>query len=219
MGQAAFYKKITVGSLEDESNPYEPAPEDMDELPATTADFNAEGDALDDTDFFTEGSRSRIIGLLDWSVSGTLNWEPGDAGYDTIQTAFYQRNVVWVNYDPDGNETHTLGGPCVVESFSQTGGVEDLETVDFSLLSNDELIFAHNVTFDETNNVENAEITAYDEQGGDVVSPTVLTDASGEAVIRLPDGTYWYEAEEGDQTDSGEFIVDGEAITVSVTLA
>jgi len=218
MGQAAFHKKITVASVEDESNPYEPLPENMHEMPATTADFNAEGDALDDTDFRTEGSRSRIIGLLDWSVSGTLNWEPGDAGYDTIQTAFYSRNVVWVNYDPDGSETYTLGGPCVVESFSQTGGVEDLETVDFSLLSNDELIFAHNITFDEQNNTEGATITVYDEQGGTQVSPTATTDSEGEAVIRLPDGTYWFEAEEGTASDSGEFIVDGQDKTVTFEL-
>lgn len=140
MGQAAFHKKISVGNVTDEENPEKPLEEEMHELPATTADFNAEGDALDDTDFRTEGSRSRIIGLIDWSVSGTLNWEPGVDGYDTIQDAFYNRKVIWVEYDPDGSGTHALGGPVVVESFSQTGGVEDLETVDFSLLSNGELV-------------------------------------------------------------------------------
>ena len=107
------------------------------QLPATTANMSAEGDVLDDTDLRTTGARSRIIGLLDWGVDGTLNFEPSITGYADMKSAFYGRAVIWVRYRPDPDTAGTgFCGPCVVENFGQSGGVEDLETVDFSLASN-----------------------------------------------------------------------------------
>lgn len=151
MGRAAFRKQVDV-ILEDDITTYGDDVTEVDgivteatnvdawdwnQLPATTANMTAEGDVLDDTDLRTTGSRSRIVGLLDWGVDGTLNFEPAISGYADMKSAFYGRKVVWVRYRPDPSTPGTgFCGPCVVASFGQSGGVEDLETVDFTLESN-----------------------------------------------------------------------------------
>lgn len=154
MGKAAFHKEVSIlpynaddwlvedGIIKEWAGAGDLADETWLILPATDADLSAEGDVLDDTDLRTTGTRSRIIGLLDWSVSGTLNYEPGISGFDTLKNAFFDRSVVIVRYLPEGVEELAEGyaGPVVVENFSHTGGVEDLETIDFSLPSNGVLL-------------------------------------------------------------------------------
>ena len=149
MGKAAFRKQVDV-ILEADidvaditvvdglvTGAADVATWEWNQLPATTANMSAEGDVLDDTDLRTTGARSRIIGLLDWGVDGTLNFEPSIDGYADMKSAFYGRAVIWVRYRPDPDTAGTgFCGPCVVENFGQSGGVEDLETVDFSLASN-----------------------------------------------------------------------------------
>lgn len=153
MGKAAFHKEVSTTPFVEEDWTIEDgiikawdggdvSTKTWSVLPATDADLSAEGDVLDDTDLRTEGTRSRIIGLLDWSISGTLNYEPGITGFDSIKTAFFNRSVVIIRYLPEGATTLDEGfmGPVVVETFSYTGGVEDLETIDFSLPSNGVLL-------------------------------------------------------------------------------
>lgn len=149
MGKAAFHKQVDVilesdipdGDVTEVDGMVTEATGvdawEWEQLPATTANLTAEGDVLDDTDLRTTGARSRIIGLLDWGVDGTLNYEPSIDGYTSMKSAFYGRLVIWVRYWPDPDtEGSGFCGPCVVENFGQSGGVEDLETVDFSLVSN-----------------------------------------------------------------------------------
>lgn len=154
MGKAAFRKEVSTidydaddwlvedGIIKSWDGTGDLADENWQILPATTADLTVEGDVLDDTDLRTEGTRSRIIGLLDWSVSGTLNYEPGIAGFDSIKSAFFGRDVVIIRYLPEGvtNLAEGFTGPVVVENFNYTGGVEDLETIDYSLPSNGVLL-------------------------------------------------------------------------------
>lgn len=154
MGKAAFRKEVSTIPYEEDDWTVEDgiikewdgsgdiADEDWEVLPATTADMSVEGDVLDDTDLRTEGTRSRIVGLLDWTISGTLNYEPDITGFKDIKDAFFARDVIVVRYLPEGASSLEEGycGPVVVESFSHSGGVEDLETVDFSLPSNGVLL-------------------------------------------------------------------------------
>lgn len=153
MGQVAYRKEVEVKSYDSDNWTEEDGiitgwdggnadDEDWEILPATDADMSVEGDVLDDTDLRTDGTRSRIIGLLDWTISGTLNYEPGIDGFDTMKSEFFSRGLVTVRYLPEGTTDSAEGymGVAVVENFSHSGGVEDLETVDFSLPSNSILL-------------------------------------------------------------------------------
>ena len=101
------------------------------ELPGTNATLNLAADMLDDTDFTSTGWRSRLPGLRDYSVSMTMN-------YDTSNTAFAAARTAWLNgsrldfrYSPNG--TVGFQGRVYVETFSHSGDVGGLETVDITL--------------------------------------------------------------------------------------
>lgn len=107
------------------------------ELPATSATLTLAGDALDDTDIRSTGFRSRIIGLLDWNIAAPSNFEPSNAAFTNVRTAFFARTKLVVRYLPDG--TAGFEGNCYVETFSHSGDVGGLETVDISLVAESQL--------------------------------------------------------------------------------
>lgn len=106
-------------------------------LPATSATLTLAGDALDDTDITSTGFRSRIIGLLDWNISAPSNFESTNTAFVNVRTAFFNRQNVDIQYLPDG----TLGyeGTGWVETFSHSGDVGGLETVDITLVAESQL--------------------------------------------------------------------------------
>lgn len=106
---------------------------DFEELPATTASLDDGNDLLDDTDLTSSGTRSRVLGLSDWSISVTLNWNSTDSGLEIIRNAKSSRSTIYIQYLPDGDEDNGFQGPVVVENFNFSGGVEDLETVDVNM--------------------------------------------------------------------------------------
>lgn len=100
-------------------------------LPGTSASLSMSGDVLDDTDFRSTGWRSRARGLKDWSVSATSNYEPANAGFAAVRTAWLNDNRVDVQYLPNG--TNGYQGTAHIENFSHSGDVGGLEQVDISL--------------------------------------------------------------------------------------
>jgi len=125
MAQAAYSKKVKVGTSG--SGPWN-------DVPATTATLNQGGDILDDTDLATNaGFRSRILGLHDWSVSITANWDASDAALIAIRDAWLNRTELYVQYLPDGQTANGFQGAVVVENFNLSGDVGGLETVEISL--------------------------------------------------------------------------------------
>lgn len=144
MSLAAYEKDVLVSEDEiddstlDEFEDYDDAEEeDAYPLPATDASLNAEGEELDDTTLKTEGARSRLIGLLDWSVDATINWEPGDDAFDMIRKAFFDRDSVYVYYLPEGVGSAEGGykGEVKIQNFGHDGAVGDIESIDLSLPS------------------------------------------------------------------------------------
>lgn len=131
MGKAAYKKVVEVSSSSDGS---------YNELPMTDASLAVEGDVLDDTDLTSEGTRSRIIGLKDWNVSGTMNFSTGD-GFQLIKDSYDARSDIYVRYLPLGSSLSSLGyqGAAKVENYNLSGGVADLEQVDISLPATDAL--------------------------------------------------------------------------------
>lgn len=125
MAQAAYAKKVKVGTSG--TGPWT-------DVPVTTATLNQGGDVLDDTDLATNaGFRSRILGLHDWSVSMTANWDGSDSVLSTIRDAWLNRTALYVQYLPDGQVANGFQGAVVVENFNLSGDVGGLETVDISL--------------------------------------------------------------------------------------
>ncbi len=110
------------------------------ELPATSGTLTLAGDALDDTDITSTGFRSRIIGLLDWNIAAPSNFEPANQAFVDVRTAFFARSKLVVQYLPDG--LTGFEGECFVETFSHSGDVGGLETVDISLVADSQLTTA-----------------------------------------------------------------------------
>lgn len=102
------------------------------DLPANEASLSVSGTVLDDT-VLGEDMRSRLIGLLEWSVSTTVLFDADDEIVTDLQAAFFARDEIDMRYLNDG--TDGFEGPVVIENFDMSGGVDELETVDVNLLS------------------------------------------------------------------------------------
>ena len=100
-------------------------------MPATSASLNLAGDVLDDTDLTSTGMRSRILGLRDWSVSAPINFGSSVTAFATLRSAWLNRTKLEIQYLPDG--TVGYSGNVWVETFSHSGDVGGLESVDVSL--------------------------------------------------------------------------------------
>lgn len=127
MGTASYKKEVSIATSS--TSAFNP-------LPATSADLSQEGTVLDDTDLTSSGTRSRILGLLDWNISITANLSSDtNQAVTDVKDARLSRDNVFVRYLPMGSSVSSLGyeGEAVVETFSLSGGVDDLETVDISL--------------------------------------------------------------------------------------
>ena len=106
-------------------------------LPANSASLTLAGDILDDTDFSSTGYRSRILGLKDWSVSGTINYDDASVVVGELRSAWLNRTQLLVQYLPNG--TVGFQGTIQVESLDLSGDVGSLESMDFSLQANGSL--------------------------------------------------------------------------------
>ncbi len=106
-------------------------------MPAVSATLTLAGDALDDTDITSTGFRSRIIGLMDWNIAIPSNFESTNAAFVDVRTAFFARQLIRVQYLPDG--VNGFEGDAFVETFSHSGDVGGLETVDITLVADSQL--------------------------------------------------------------------------------
>lgn len=124
-GKASFEKVVSISTSS--TGTYS-------QIPASDMGLNREGDLLDDTDLTSSGTRSRILGLRDWSVSGTVNFSTV-SGYTKIKDAYDNRDTLWVRYLPAGSSLSSMGyhGEVQVENDNLSGGVGDLEQSDVSL--------------------------------------------------------------------------------------
>lgn len=102
-------------------------------FPGTNATLNLAGDVLDDTDFTSTGYRSRVVGLRDWSIDVTSNYQTTNSAFSTVRDAWLNRSRVDVQYLPDGSNGYS--GTAYVESFSHSGDVGGLETVDITMVT------------------------------------------------------------------------------------
>lgn len=96
-------------------------------LPATTANFTLQAAMLDDTTFLSTGWHSRISGLRDYSMSGTLVYDTANSGFTIARTALV--NGTKLNFKYLSNGTAGFQGTVYVSNFSPSGDVGGLETV------------------------------------------------------------------------------------------
>ena len=98
------------------------------------ASISRGGEVLDDTAFEEshDGFRSRLIGLRDWSINASGDYDGSDTnGQLVILSAWENGTALYVQYLPDG--TNGVKGQCVVESFEQSGDVAGKEQMSFVL--------------------------------------------------------------------------------------
>jgi len=138
MSQAGYEKKVRIGDIG--------SPNDFADLPSTTATLNHAGDVLDDTDMANvsaTGMRSRLLGLRDWNVTATLNYDTAIAGVVIrLRDAWLNRTPLIVRYLPDGTLANGFEGQCLVENFNLSGDVGGLEQVELSLVADGDLVAA-----------------------------------------------------------------------------
>ena len=101
------------------------------EMEATDATLTLAGDVLDDTDFTSTGMRSRILGLRDWNISAPSNFNSTAAWHILVYGAWRNRRSLAIKYLSNGISGYK--GNTVVETFTHTGDVGGLETLDISL--------------------------------------------------------------------------------------
>jgi len=106
-------------------------------LPATSATLTLAGDVLDDTTILSTGFRSRLIGLRDWSVSAPSLFESTNSAFAQVRSAWFNRTTLQMKYLPDG--TNGFEGKCYVETFTHSGDVGGIESVDISLVAESQL--------------------------------------------------------------------------------
>jgi hypothetical protein len=105
--------------------------------PATSATLTLAGDVLDDTTIQSTGFRSRLIGLRDWSISIPSLFESTNTAFGQIRSAWFNRTTLSVQYLPDG--TNGFLGTVYVETFSHSGDVGGIESVDINLVAESQL--------------------------------------------------------------------------------
>lgn len=108
-------------------------------FPATSATLSLAGDVLDDTTILSTGFRSKLIGLRDWSISIPSNFETTNAAWTLVRSAWFNRTKLDVEYQPTGTTTVGYAGVAWVETFSHSGDVGGLETVDINLVAESQL--------------------------------------------------------------------------------
>ena len=136
MAEAAYKKKVRVSN-------------DVGvtwlEVPTSSPSLTYGAEALDTTDLApgaSVGYRSRLLGLLDWSISCDSFYDPADAALTAIRGAMLSRTDILVQYLPEGTVVGGFQGSVVVETFSLSGEVAALETVAISLQANGALAAA-----------------------------------------------------------------------------
>ncbi len=135
-GQPGFEKTIRLKDLATSADA-------LSDLPATSAALNHGGDILDDTHMaLSDANRSRVYGIRDWSITGTVVYDPTDATVTKLRNAWLNRTGLLVQYLPVGLVASGFQGDCVVETFNLSGDIGGLETVDFTLQSNGALVAA-----------------------------------------------------------------------------
>jgi len=104
------------------------------ELPAHTFSLNIPRTLLDDTDFTSTGWMSRVAGLKDYNLSGSVYDNPSStAAIKVVRDAILNGTKLDVQYLSDG--TKGFHGQVLVESIGHSGDVAGLETFDISLQS------------------------------------------------------------------------------------
>ena len=138
MGDAAYKKKVQVS---------DDAGVTWYDLPAISPNIEIGGDVIDDTSLIeaNAGFRSRIYGLIDWSVgadgkfvkpTGTQVTDDasGATGLIKVREAKLNRTALKVRYLPTGAvDSSGLVGDCVVETYRLSGDASDKVNVAISL--------------------------------------------------------------------------------------
>lgn len=128
MSEAAHARKLYVKTTN-------AAPSAGDEIDGIKdAGFTRSRTSLDTTNFKGGADKTRMLGLKD--VSGNLGGDLLIA--DTIQgllrTAHEDGSTIYVTDLPDGTNGYTY--PVLVESIEESGGIDDLISATFNLVSN-----------------------------------------------------------------------------------
>ena len=124
MGTAGYTAKVKI-SVDDVT---------YTDLPITSPSLSHGADILDDTELATNaGYRSKIYGLLDWSVSGECQWVASQTALDAVRNAMINRSTLYVQYLPDGTLGNGFEGQVRVESFDFSSPVDGAVTVSTTL--------------------------------------------------------------------------------------
>lgn len=108
-----------------------------------SANLSQEGRLLEDTELLSnDGHKSRLMGLKDWSVSGSGFFKsnqnaPGIEALSLIQSSLTTRSPLWVKYFPDGQDGWF--GSAKVEILRVSGEVDGLDKIEVTFQATDTL--------------------------------------------------------------------------------
>jgi predicted secreted protein len=96
-------------------------------------------DMLDTTDFVGGAFRQRIAGLKDFPISFSGDFEPADAAYVLLRTAWTNGTTVFARILPDG--TNGFEVECRVPNMEFSGSVDGKNEASFTLASTGDVTF------------------------------------------------------------------------------
>ena len=140
-GNPGFKKVLRVSSVDPASGGF--LASNWKQVPSKDVSMSFGADQLDDTNMKDNvgGWRSFVLGLEQWSINGTIVAQPGDANIALIRNSMLNRSDLWVQYLPNG--TANLGdgfqGLVRVSTFDDSGSVDDLQMISFTLQGSGEL--------------------------------------------------------------------------------
>lgn len=100
---------------------------------ATNATLNFGAETLDDTDFTNTGYRSRVLGLKDYSINMTVNYDVANTEVVLLRTSILTGVGIDFQYLPNG--TAGFAGTGFIETLTHSGDVAGLETMDVTIQS------------------------------------------------------------------------------------
>lgn len=148
----------------------------------------------------TNGLSDVAITIYDWDwnfIDVVSTNTTGQATIDLLEYDYYYYADKSGYYEYEGD--FTVSDSDITESFTMTP--------------------LHGVTFNETNDLLGVDIDVYSDAARTELITAVITNASGQATIDLPDGTYYYEATKIGYADlTGDFTFSGSDLTESFTM-
>ncbi|WP_446744296.1 phage tail tube protein [Silvibacterium acidisoli] len=98
-------------------------------------EIDIKSDKIDDTDHSTQGWKSSLPGLKEWSGTAKLDYITGDTSQQALRTAILTDEFMTLAFLPvvqTGSGIDEYTGTCIITDFKTSANNNDLQPIDIS---------------------------------------------------------------------------------------